>query len=80
MTELCGAHAAPALVFTNDPSIEDQRRAAVLATSLPRCQVYVHYTDVAGLETTPMVSNARAYGATLVTAYPTVVGGSGWRG
>ena len=72
MTELCGAHAAPALVFTNDPSIEDQRRAAVLATSLPRCQVYVHYTDVAGLETTPMVSNARAYGATLVTAYPTV--------
>ncbi len=72
MTEQRSSHDSPALVFTNDPNIEDQRRAAVVATSLPVCQVYVPYTDVAGLEDTPMVSSARAYGAALVTQYPTV--------
>ncbi len=58
-------HRAPALVFSGDVSVADQRLASRLGTSYPGLLVYSRHTEVTGLGTEPLLAQVRAFGSTL---------------
>jgi len=56
---------APALVFSGEVSVGDQRLASRLGAAHPDLLVYSRHTEVAGLGTEPLLAQVRAFGATL---------------
>jgi hypothetical protein len=56
---------APALVFSGDVSVADQRLASRLGTTYPHLLVYSRHTEVTGLGTEPLLAQVRAFGSTL---------------
>ncbi len=58
-------YAAPAVVFSGDVSVSDQRFASRLGASYPRLLVYSRHTEVTGLGTEPLLAQVRAFGSTL---------------
>jgi hypothetical protein len=60
-------YAVPALLFTGDVSVEEQRLASRLGASYPGLLVYSRRTEVAGLGAEPLLAQVRAFGTTLDT-------------
>jgi hypothetical protein len=58
-------HHAPAVVFSGDVSVADQRQASRLGTSYPGLLVYSRHDEVTGLGTEPLLAQVRAFGSTL---------------
>jgi len=58
-------HVAPALVFSGDVTVADQRLASRLGASHPRLLVYSRHSEVSGLGTEPLLAQVRAFGMTL---------------
>ena len=58
-------HVAPALVFSGDVTVADQRLASRLGASYPGLLVYSRHTEVTGLGSEPLLSQVRAFGSTL---------------
>ena len=58
-------YAAPALVFSGDVTVADQRLASRLGATYPGLLVYSRHTEVAGLGTEPLLAQVRAFGTTL---------------
>ena len=58
-------YGAPALVFSGDVSVADQRLASRLGASYPGLLVYSRHTEVTGLGTEPLLAQVRAFGPTL---------------
>lgn len=56
---------APALVFSGDVSVADQRLASRLGTTYPDLLVYSRHAEVTGLGTEPLLAQVRAFGSTL---------------
>ncbi|HCB04302.1 MAG TPA: hypothetical protein DEQ43_08675 [Nocardioides bacterium] len=55
----------PALVFSGDVSVADQRRAARLGATYPDLLVYSRHTEVTGLGAEPLLAQVRAFGSTM---------------
>jgi len=72
METLQRSSTAPALVFTDFPSEDDQRSAAVVKSSRPHWQVYVPYAEAAVRGVTPVPGGVRAYGLGLVAGVGSV--------
>ncbi len=60
-----GDCAGPALVFSGDVTVADQRLASRLGASHPRLLVYSRHTEVTGLGDEPLLAQVRAFGTTL---------------
>jgi hypothetical protein len=60
-----GEHIAPAVVFSGDVSVADQRLAARLGASYAGLLVYSRHTEVTGLGADPLLAQVRAFGSTL---------------
>ena len=58
-------HDVPALVFSGDVSVADQRLASRLGASHPGLLVYSRHSEVAGLGSEPLLAQVRAFGSTL---------------
>ena len=58
-------HVAPALVFTGDVTVADQRQASRLGATYAGLLVYSRHTEVAGLGAEPLLAQVRAFGSTL---------------
>ena len=58
-------HAVPALVFSGDVSVADQRLASRLGASHQGLLVYSRHTEVTGLGSEPLLAQVRAFGTTL---------------
>ena len=58
-------YVAPALVFSGDVSVPDQRLASRLGASYPGLLVYSRHTEVTGLGSEPLLAQVRAFGLTL---------------
>ena len=63
--EAAGEHAAPAVVFSGDVSVADQRFASRLGVTYPGLLVYSRHTEVTGLGSEPLLAQVRAFGSTL---------------
>ncbi|HEX5087446.1 MAG TPA: RyR domain-containing protein [Nocardioides sp.] len=58
-------YVAPALVFSGDVSVADQRLAARLGATHPGLLVYSRHAEVIGLGADPLMAQVRAFGTTL---------------
>lgn len=58
-------YVAPAVVFSGDVTVADQRLAARLGASYPGLLVYSRHTEVIGLGADPLLAQVRAFGSTL---------------
>jgi RyR domain len=58
-------YVAPAMAFTGDVSVADQRLAARLGASYAGLLVYSRHTEVVGLGADPLLAQVRAFGSTL---------------
>ncbi len=58
-------HVAPAVVFSGDVSVADQRFASRLGVTYPGLLVYSRHTEVTGLGSEPLLAQVRAFGSTL---------------
>jgi hypothetical protein len=58
-------HRVPALVFSGDVDVADQRRASRLGATYPGLLVYSRHTEVTGLGGEPLLAQVRAFGSTL---------------
>jgi hypothetical protein len=58
-------HVAPALVFSGDVCVADQRLASRLGATYAGLLVYSRHTEVTGLGSEPLLAQVRAYGSTL---------------
>jgi hypothetical protein len=58
-------YVAPAVVFSGDVSVADQRLATRLGASYPGLLVYSRHSEVIGLGTDPLLAQVRAFGSTL---------------
>jgi hypothetical protein len=56
---------APAVVFSGDVSVADQRQASRLGTTYAGLLVYTRHSEVTGLGTEPLLAQVRAFGSTL---------------
>jgi hypothetical protein len=65
VADAVGSHVAPALVFSGDVSVADQRLASRLGTTYPGLLVYSRHTEVTGLGSEPLLAQVRAFGSTL---------------
>ncbi len=57
--------AAPALLFSGDVEVADQRQASRLGSTYPGLLVYSRHTEVTGLGSEPLLAQVRAFGTTL---------------
>jgi len=55
----------PALVFSGDVAVADQRRASRLGATYPDLLVYSRHTEVTGLGAEPLLAQVRAFGSTM---------------
>jgi hypothetical protein len=60
-----GADVAPAVVFSGDVSVSDQRLASRLGATYPGLLVYSRHTEVTGLGSERVLAQVRAFGSTL---------------
>src|SRR4029079_3024882 len=58
-------YVAPAVVFSGDVSVADQRLAARLGASYAGLLVYSRHTEAVGLGADPLLAQVRAFGSTL---------------
>jgi hypothetical protein len=58
-------YVAPAVVFTGDVSVAEQRLASRLGASFAGLLVYSRHTEVVGLGAEPLLAQVRAFGSTL---------------
>jgi hypothetical protein len=58
-------HVAPAVVFSGDVDVTDQRLASRLGATYAGLLVYSRHTEVAGLGAEPLLAQVRAFGSTL---------------
>jgi RyR domain len=58
-------HVAPAVVFSGDVTVADQRLASRLGVTYPGLLVYSRHTEVTGLGSEPLLAQVRAFGSTL---------------
>ena len=63
--EAVHSHSVPALLFTGDVTVADQRLAARLGGTYPGLLVYSRHDEVAGLGVEPLLAQVRAFGSTL---------------
>jgi hypothetical protein len=63
--EVVHSHRAPALIFSGDVSVADQRMASRLGATYPGLLVYSRRSEVSGLGTEPLLAQVRAFGTTL---------------
>ncbi len=63
--ECVDQYQAPAIVFSGDVSVADQRQASRLGTSYARLLVYSRHDEVTGLGTDPLLAQVRTFGSTL---------------
>jgi hypothetical protein len=56
---------APAVLFSGDVEVADQRLASRLGATYPGLLVYSRHTEVTGLGTEPLLAQVRAFGSTL---------------
>jgi hypothetical protein len=56
---------APAVVFSGDVNVADQRLASRLGASYPGLLVYSRHSEVTGLGAEPLLAQVRAFGSTL---------------
>jgi hypothetical protein len=65
VAEAMDSHRKPALLFTGDVHVADQRLAARLGATYPSLLVYSRRTEVSGLGAAPLLAEVRAFGTTL---------------
>ena len=58
-------YATPAVVFSGDVTVADQRQASRLGATYPGLLVYSRHTEVAGVGIEPLLAQVRAFGTTL---------------
>jgi hypothetical protein len=63
--EVVESREAPALVFSGDVSVADQRLASRLGATYPGLLVYARHAEVGGLGQDPLLAQVRAFGSTL---------------
>ena len=63
--DVVAEHSAPAVVFSGDVTVADQRLASRLGVTYPGLLVYSRHTEVTGLGSEPLLAQVRAFGSTL---------------
>ena len=63
--EVVDTHRTPALIYSGDVSVADQRMASRLGATYPDLLVYSRRSEVSGLGIEPLLAQVRAFGTTL---------------